>query len=91
MHAVVVNVNIGDGGSAQKELEERIVPSASGAPGFISGHWTRSDDGRNGLSMLVFETEDAARAMADRIRGADWMPQTVTLESAEVREVIANA
>jgi len=91
MHAVVVNVNIGDGGSAQKELEERIVPSAAGAPGFISGHWTRSDDGSNGLSMLVFETEDAARAMADRIRGADWMPQTVTLESAEVREVIAHA
>lgn len=91
MHAVVVKVRIGDAESAQKELTERVVPGASGAPGFVAGHWTRSDDGTNGLSMLVFESEDAARAMADRIRGADWMPETVTLESAEVREVIANA
>lgn len=92
MHAVVVKVTIGDPESAQKGLHEHVIPAASGAPGFVAGYWTRSDDGRNGLSMLVFEDEDAARAMADRIRGADWMPpQTVTLESAEVREIIANA
>ena len=91
MHAVAVKVAIGDAESAQKELRERIVPSVSGALGLVAAYWTRSDDGSNGLSMLVFETEDAARAMADRIRDADWMPETVTLESAEVREVIANA
>ena len=91
MHAVAVKVAIGDAESAQKELHERVVPSVSGAPGLVAAYWTRSDDGSNGLSMLVFETEDAARGMADRIRGADWMPQTVTLESAEVREVVANA
>ncbi len=91
MHAIVVKVTIGDAESARKELHERVVPSASGAPGFVAGYWTRSDDGSNGVSMRVFEAEDAARAMADRIRGADWMPQTVTLDSAEVREVIANA
>jgi hypothetical protein len=91
MHAVVVKVSIGDAESAQKVLHERVVPTASGAPGFVAGYWTRSDDGSNGLSMLVFEAEDGARAMADRIRGADWLPETVTLESAEVREVIANA
>jgi hypothetical protein len=91
MHAVVVRVNIGDFEAAQPGLRERVVPAASAAPGFVTAHWTRSDDGSNGLSMLVFETEEAARAMADRIRGADWMPETVTLESAEVREVIANA
>jgi hypothetical protein len=91
MHAVVVKVSIGDAESAHKELNERVVPSAAGAPGFVAGYWTRSDDRSNGLSMLVFETEDGARAMADRIRGADWMPESVTLESAEVREVIGNA
>jgi len=91
MHAVVVKVTIGDVEKAEKELHERVVPAASGAPGFVTAHWTRSDDGSNGLSMLVFDSEDDARAMAERIRGADWMPQSVTLESAEVREVIANA
>ena len=35
MHAVAVKVNIGDAESAQKELNERVVPSASGAPGAI--------------------------------------------------------
>ena len=91
MHAVAVKVTIGDIESARKELHEKVVPAVSGAPGLVAAYWTRSDDGGNGLSMLVFETEDAARAMADRIRGADWMPEAVTLESAEVREVIANA
>jgi hypothetical protein len=90
MHAVAVKVNISDVESAQRELHERVVPAVSGAPGLVKAYWTRSDDGTNGLSMLVFETEDAARGMADRIRAADWMPEGVTLESAEVREVIAN-
>jgi hypothetical protein len=39
--------------------------------------------------MLVFESEDAARAVAGRL-GTD-MPEGVTLESAEVREVVASA
>jgi hypothetical protein len=91
MHAVVVNATIHDFDLGREFLTEQVVPRVSQAPGFVAGYWTRSDDGSNGVSMLVFESEDAASAMADRIRGADWMPQTVTLESAEVREVIANA
>jgi hypothetical protein len=91
MHAVAVRVTIGDAQSAQTQLRERIVPSVAAAPGLVAAYWTRSDAGDNGLSMLVFETEEAAQAMAERIRGADWMPDTVTLESAEVREVIATA
>jgi hypothetical protein len=89
MHAVAVRVSISDVESAQKELKEKVVPRVSGAPGFVAGYWTRSDDGSNGQSMLVFESEDAARAVAGRL-GAD-MPEGVTLESAEVREVVASA
>jgi hypothetical protein len=89
MHAVAVRVSISDVESAQKELKERVVPRVSGAPGFVAGYWTRSDDGSNGQSMLVFESEDAARAVAERL-GTD-MPEGVTLESAEVREVVASA
>jgi len=37
----------------------------------------------------VFESEDAARAVADRL-GSN-VPEGVTLESAEVREVVASA
>jgi hypothetical protein len=40
-------------------------------------------------SMIVFESEDAARQAADRI--PEGMPEHVRLENVEVREVIANA
>ena len=89
MHAVVVRVSISDVETAQKGLEEVVVPRVSGAPGFVAGYWTRSDDGSNGQSMLVFDSEDAARAVADRL-GTD-VPEGVTIDGAEVREVVASA
>jgi hypothetical protein len=89
MHAVVVRVSISNVETAQKGLEEVVVPRVSGSPGFVAAYWTRSKDGSNGQSMLVFESEDAARAVADRL-GSN-VPEGVTLESAEVREVVASA
>ena len=89
MHAVVVRVSISDVESAQKGLEETVVPRVSQAPGFVAGYWTRSDDGSNGQSMIVFESEDAARAVAERL--GTHMPDGVTLDGAEVREVVASA
>ncbi len=87
MHAVVVRVTINDVGDAQRVLEERVVPGVSQAPGFVSGYWTRKDN--SGLSMVVFETEDAAQTMADRV--PDMLPGSVTLEGVEVRAVAAHA
>ena len=89
MHAVVVKVSIKDAEGAQKSLEEQVVPRVSQAPGFVAGYWTRADDRSNGQAMVVFESEDAARAAADQIRAN--IPEAVTLESAEVREVVASA
>ena len=65
------------------------MPGVSQAPGFVAGYWTRSDDGSNGRSMIVFESEEAARAVADRIRGM--VTEGATVESTEVREVVASA
>ena len=89
MHAVVVRVSISDPDSAQRGLTEMVVPRASQAPGFVAGYWTRADDRSNGLSMIVFDSEDAARSAAERI-GTN-VPEGVTFEGAEVREVVANA
>jgi hypothetical protein len=89
MYAVLVKVSISDVENSQKELRETVVPRMSQSPGFVAGYWTRSKDGSNGRSMLVFESEEAARAAAERI-GAN-VPQGVTFESAEVREVVASA
>ena len=89
MHAIVVRVSISDPESAQNGLTETVVPRVSQSPGFVAGYWTRSDDGTNGQSMLIFESEDAARSVADRL-GSN-LPEGVTFEGAEVREVVANA
>ena len=89
MHAVVIRVSIKDEENAQKALTEEVVPRVSHAPGFVAGHWTKSDDGTNGMSLLVFESEDAARTASERI-GAN-VPEAVTLESIEVREIVAKA
>jgi hypothetical protein len=91
MHAVVVRVRIGDTEIAEKGLREMVVPRVKQAPGFIAGYWTRSEDGSDGLSMILLESEDAARAAAEAIRTAPVMPETVTLENVEVREVVEHA
>jgi hypothetical protein len=63
------------------------VPRVSKAPGFVAGYWTRKDS--TGLSMLVFESEEAATNAEERVRAN--MPEGVNLESTEVREVVASA
>jgi hypothetical protein len=87
MHAVVVKVTINDLEAAESALREQVVPGVSQAPGFVTGHWTRKDN--TGLSMLIFESEDAANGMSDRVRAM--LPDAVTLEDIEVREVVAHA
>ena len=57
----------------------------------MAGYWTRSEDNR-GLGMVVFESEDAARAAAERIQSdGSPTPDAVTLDSVVVNEVVANA
>ena len=87
MHAVVVRVTINDRDAADAALREQVVPGVSEAPGFVAGYWTRKDS--TGLSMLVFESEEAASGLSERI--ASMVADTVTLDSVEVREVVANA
>ncbi len=87
MHAVVVRVSIGDVEQAEAALREQVVPRVAEAPGFTAGYWTRSE--QNGLSMIVFESEETARGAAERI--PDTVPDAVTLDSVEVREVVAHA
>ena len=90
MHAVVVRVTINEFESAHAMLTEQIVPRVSQAPGFVAGYWTRSDDQSDGSSMIVFESEDAARSAAEMIQQ---QPPTdaVSVESVDVREVVASA
>jgi heme-degrading monooxygenase HmoA len=87
MHAVVVSVTINDEDSSMEVLRSQVVPRVSGAPGFVAGYWTRK--GNSGLSMTIWESEDAANAGADMARQV--APEGVTVENVEVREVAASA
>ena len=87
MHAVVVTVTISDHEVAESHLREQVVPGVSRAPGFVAGYWTRKD--QSGLGMVIFESEDAAEAMRERV--PSMAPDVVTIEDIEVREVVAHA
>jgi hypothetical protein len=87
MHAVVVTVTVSDQEVAESQLREQVVPAVSQAPGFATGHWTRKDD--SGLAMVIFESEDAAEAMSERVPSL--APEEVTVKDVEVREVVAHA
>ncbi|MBV8956664.1 MAG: hypothetical protein JO153_07835 [Solirubrobacterales bacterium] len=88
MHAVVVNLVINEPQADLAALRDEVVPQMSGASGFVTGIWTRKGDA--GLSVVVFDSEDTASAAAEQLRSAVSEP-TATLQSVEVREVVAHA
>jgi hypothetical protein len=93
MHALVVRVTIHDADRTREVLNGQVVPQLSGAPGFKAGYWTWSTGGElNGLQMVIYDSEDNARSAGEILReiGAA-APGTVTVESVEVREVVASA
>ncbi len=86
MHAVVVRVEI-SGQPDNGVLRERIVPRVKGMPGFVAGYWTRQ--GNEGLSMVVFDSEENARAASNTVSSV--LPDNLTLRDNDVREVVASA
>ena len=94
MYALVVRVTIHNVDRTREMLNSRVVPQVSGAPGFKTGYWTWPTGGEapNGLSMIIFDSEENARAAGDRVSAvAADAPDDVTLDSVEVREVVASA
>jgi len=89
MHAVVVSVTIQDGEAATKYLREEVVPQVSQAPGFVAGYWVRLEGGNSGRGVIIFESEDVARAASQRVSAAPG--GATTIDSVDVGEVVANA
>jgi heme-degrading monooxygenase HmoA len=79
MYAVVATVDITDGEAATKALAEQVIPMVKQAPGFVGGYWVRLDEG-HGTSVVVFETEEQARAGAPEVGGGlPWVSFTSVL------------
>jgi len=90
MHAVIVNVTLpaGTGEAMQQALREQTLPRVKQMTGVVTGHWTRSDDGARGTSIVVFDSKEHADAAAGMVRQV--APPSVTIDSIEVREVVAD-
>ena len=88
MHAVVTTIAVNDPEAARSQMREHVVPGVSQAPGFVAGYWTGKGDG-DGLSFVVFESEDAAKTISERIPSL--LSDAVTIKNIEVREVVAHA
>jgi hypothetical protein len=86
MYAALTTVSISDYEHARRILHDDVLPTITDVPGFVSGHWLAPVDGR-GLSILIFETEDEARAMAEQMPAGRELNEYVTVQSVEVREV----
>ena len=68
MHAVFTQVSISDYEAARKMLHSDLIPAVKGAPGFVAGWWLAPVDGTSGsgVSIEVFESEDAARSFVQQ-------------------------
>jgi hypothetical protein len=89
MHAVVGQVSVQPGreDEAQEFLNANILPRVKQAPGVIAGYWLAPQDGR-GFAITLYESEEAARGAAEMAEKSP-RPDYVTLDSVDVREVIA--
>jgi hypothetical protein len=84
MYAVVFQVDMKRGWEGDPDQELDLMAAAmKSVPGFVRGTWT--SDGSRGLSFILFDSEDTARAVA--ARAAVPPDASVTLRSADVYEV----
>ena len=94
MYALFIEVNADESHieAARDVLPKSAVPMAREA-GARAGYWLAPQNGR-GVNVVVFDTEDEARAVAARFEvGKPPMPDApagVILKTVEVREVIAS-
>jgi hypothetical protein len=93
MHAVVVRVTFNNVEAAEQMLHSEVVPTVSQIPGFKAGWWTRDQGKTNGLGLMVFESEEAAQQVKQRLEAAEGPAgnDAVSFQGAEIREVVANA
>lgn len=93
MQAVLVEVNVSgvDRDEGVQALRERIVPAISQMSGFKSGTWLTGNERGTGLSLTLWETNEQAKAFAQRF-GEGTSPQAgAFVERCEIRDVAATA
>lgn len=91
MWAVIVDVHMNDRELVLEALPLVVVPLVTKVEGYVNGYWTVNDDD-DGIAMIVFQTEEAARETVGEISARmSELPDMVTLRRVELRKVVANA
>jgi hypothetical protein len=70
-------------------VSANVAPRVREAPGFVSALWMSDGAGRT-LNVLVFDSEEAARAVLEAARTAP-RPPFMRVESVDVFSVLASA
>ena len=93
MHMLVITVGIeGDkGDEATAMLHGQVVPDVKATAGFVSGTWARSEDGSRGHSVVLFESEEQAKAALEKALQGPPPGAPVKILYSEVMEVLAQA
>jgi heme-degrading monooxygenase HmoA len=87
--AVVNRVELPEGGTIEqgrKQLASEVIPQLKQAPGFVSAMFLSPKEGREGLSVIVWNTEEDAN---NAVKNATF-PDGIKPLSFEVREVAAS-
>jgi hypothetical protein len=66
MHTLVVQMSLDPSRPEEvsQHLREEVAGWAKRQPGFVTGQWLRSPDGRAGMGVVVFTSDDAAATAA---------------------------
>jgi hypothetical protein len=89
-NVVFVNVDATQADPARRGLHEQVIPRVSQTPGFVAGYWLEPVDGM-GISVTIWENEQAARAAARLIQPNSSPTTGVKLDRVETRAVIGSA
>jgi hypothetical protein len=90
MYAVITKVSVAPGrfDEAVGEANSMVIPMLKSQAGYVVSYFHTNADRTEGQSIAVFESKDQAEASAAAV--APPAESAVSLESVEVREVIAS-
>ena len=94
MFAVFVEVDTGnaDMDAAIANLKQNVIPQVREA-GARAGYWLDSTGGSRRVAIMVFDSEEAARAQANGLKVGEappGAPEGLTIRTVEVSEVVAS-
>lgn len=92
MHAMVGTSKLNfENRDEAAQMANGILSNLRSAPGFVAGSFARSADGTQGRSMIVFDSEEQAKAAAENARANIPADGRVEIVSIEVYEVVPHA